>query len=168
MDIMNVQTAKIVWLRALILSTFAISVLMVLAEPLSAADAGTLLKPENVSPLLGGTPSFTSTPQGMTGTWTGSNPKRKLLVLTYKNSRVPGEFAFMGANKNAQAKGNSKFSDESGIGDKAFSVQESFGVVFMVLKNGRLLQLQYWTGGEGTAQDVTELRPVVKKAVAAF
>ena len=165
---MNIQTAKIVWRRALLLSTLAISVLMVLAEPLLAIDAGALLKPENVAPLLGGTPSFTSTPQGMTCTWTGAKAKRKLLVLTYKNSRVPGEFAFMGAQKNAQGKGNNKFSNEAGIGDKAFSVQESFGVVFMVLKNGRLLQLQYWTGGEGTSQDVAELRPVVKKAVAAF
>jgi hypothetical protein len=40
--------------------------------------------------------------------------------------------------------------------------------VFVVLKRGRLLQLQYWTGGKGTSQDVAALRPIVRKAVAAF
>jgi hypothetical protein len=44
----------------------------------------------------------------------------------------------------------------------------SFGAVFVVLKKGRLLQLQYWTGSQGTSQDVAALRPVVQKAVAAF
>ena len=34
----------------------------------------------------------------------------------------------------------------------------SFGAVFVVLKQGRLLQLQYWTGKQGTAQDVAALQ----------
>ena len=74
----------------------------------------------------------------------------------------------MGARQGAQRDGGAKLADESGIGDKAFSGQVSFGAVFVVLKQGRLLQLQYWTGKQGTAQDVAALRPVVRKAVAAF
>ena len=74
----------------------------------------------------------------------------------------------MGARQGAQAQEGAKVSDETGIGDKAFSSQVSFGAVFMVLKQGRMLQLQYWTGGKGTSQDVAALRPLVKKAVAAF
>jgi hypothetical protein len=165
---MNVQTAKNAWFQALIISIFALSLVILRVLPLEAADAGSLLKPEHVAPLLGGTPKYTLTPKGQTCTWTGAIPNRKLILLTYKDTRVPVEFAYMGAHKNAQEKGNNKFSDESGIGDKAFSVQESFGTVFMVLKNGRMLQFQYWTGGEGTLQDVADLKPIVKKAVSAF
>jgi hypothetical protein len=74
----------------------------------------------------------------------------------------------MGARQNAQSDKDVKMSDETGIGDKAFSAQASFGAFFMVLKQGRVLQLQYLTGSQGTIQDVTALRAVVKKAVAAF
>jgi hypothetical protein len=61
-----------------------------------------------------------------------------------------------------------KVSDETGIGDRAFSGEVSFGAIFVVLKQGRLLQLQYWTGSQGTSQDVAALRSVAQKAVAAF
>ena len=63
---------------------------------------------------------------------------------------------------------DAKVSDETGVGDRAFSGQVSFGAIFVVLKQGRLLQLQYWTGNQGTGEDVAALRPLVKKAVAAF
>jgi hypothetical protein len=43
-----------------------------------------------------------------------------------------------------------------------------FGEVFVVLKQDRLLQLQYWTVIQGTSQDVTAVRSVGHKAVAAF
>ena len=42
------------------------------------------------------------------------------------------------------------------------------GATFIVLKKSRMLQVQYWTGARGTSQDVAALRPVVRKAVAAF
>jgi hypothetical protein len=41
-------------------------------------------------------------------------------------------------------------------------------VALMMLKQGRLLQLQYWTGAAGTAKDLDALRPVAKKAITAF
>jgi hypothetical protein len=74
----------------------------------------------------------------------------------------------MGARMGAQREQDAKVSDEDGLGDKAFSGQVSFGVVFVVLKQGRLLQIQYWTGSQGTSQDVAALRPVVQKVVTAF
>jgi hypothetical protein len=168
---MNSQAVKMTWPRPLILVAFAIAFLLLQTGPLPAqADACALLKAADVAPLLGGAPTHTGSPQGQTCTWVGAMAKRKLLVLTYKNSKAPGEFAFMGARQGAQAQADDgvKVNDESGIGDKAFSAQESFGAVFMVLKQGRLLQLQYWTGGMGTTQDVAALRAVVKKAVAGF
>jgi len=36
------------------------------------------------------------------------------------------------------------------------------------MKQGRMFQLQYMTGAAGTAKDVEALRPVAKKAAAAF
>jgi hypothetical protein len=165
---MNVQT-KIAWPRVFILGALALVVLMPHPEPLPAStDACGLLKAVDVAPLLGGTPANTPSPEGMVCTWKGADAKRKLLLITYKNKGVPGEFAFMGARQSAQADEGAKLSDETGIGDKAFSVQTSFGGVFIALKQGRMIQLQYWTGAPGTTQDIAALRPVVKKAVAAF
>jgi len=166
---MNFHTAGVVWPRAVILGTLALIVLMVHPEPLPAqADACALLKAGDVAALLGGTPTSKATPEGQACTWTGAVAGRKLIVLTYKNRGVPADAAFMGARKGAQASENAKVSDETGIGDGAFSSQVSFGAVFVVLKQGRLLQLQYWTGSQGTSQDVAALRPVVQKADAAF
>ena len=165
---MNANKATIVRQRVFILGVLTLAAWLLAPGPLAAkTDACALLKAADVAPLLGGTPTNTTTPEKMTCTWTGSNAKRKLLILTYKEM-VPGNVMFMGARQGAQGQEGAKVSDESGIGDKAFSVQESFGVVFMVLKQGRVLQLQYWTGGQGTSQDVAALKPVVKKAVAAF
>ncbi len=166
---MNSLTSETLRFRALILGALALAVLMLRPQPLPAqTDACALLKAGDVAALLGGTPTSKASPEGRACTWTGAVAERKLLVLTYKNSGVPGEAAFMGAHRGAQAGENAKVSDEAGLGDRAFSVQASFGAVFVVLKQGRLLQLQYWTGGQGTSQDVAALRPIVQKAVAAF
>ena len=54
------------------------------------------------------------------------------------------------------------------LGGKAFASLTSFGVAMVFLKEGRLMQMQYYTGGEGTAKDLEALRPVAKKAVAGF
>lgn len=166
---MNSHTGEIVWRRAFMLGALAFAALMVHPKPLPAqADACALLKADDVASLLGGTPTHTATPEGQACTWIGANAGHKLIVLTYKNRGVPGDAAFMGARKSAQADEDARVNDETGIGDRAFSGQVSFGTVFVVLKQGRLLQLQYWTGSQGTSEDVAALRPVVQKAVAAF
>jgi hypothetical protein len=166
---MNTHTARIAWPGVFIFLAVALGVLMVHPKPLPAqTNACTLLKAGDVAPLLGGTATPAASPEKMVCTWTGANAKHKLLVITYKNRGVPGEAAFMGARRGAQEDKDVKTIDETGIGERAFSAQASFGAFFIVLKNGRLLQLQYWTGRQGTGLDVTALRPIVKKAVAAF
>jgi len=165
---MNQNNEKIARHHVFILWALALAVWLLAPGLLPAqTNACALLKAADVAPLLGGTPTNTTTPKGMTCTWTGSNAKRKLIILTYED-RIPGSVMFMGARQGAGADGKKMVSDETGIGDKAFSVQESFGVIFIVLKQGRVLQLQYLTGGQATSQDVAALRPLMKKAVAAF
>ena len=134
----------------------------------AATNAASLLKAGDVAGLLGGTPTVKATPAGKTCTWTGTKPGHRLLILSAELKGVPPEAAFMGARKNAQAMEDSKISDESGLGERAFSGEVSFGAVFLILKQGRMLQLQYWTGGHGTSQDVAALRPLARKAAAAF
>jgi len=167
---MKSHTAEIALPRAFILGALALAIMLLQPGPLPAqTDACALLKAGDVAPLLGGTATPTATPEGGACTWIGATAGRKLIVLTYKNlGGVPGEGAFMGARMGAQADEDAKVSDETGIGDRAFSGQVSFGAVFVVLKQGRLLQLQYWTGSQGTIQDIAALRPLALKAVAAF
>jgi len=166
---MKSLTVRTFRLHAMILGALALAALMLAPQPLPAqTNACALLKAGDVAALLGGTPTSKATPAGQACTWTGSAAGRKLIVLTYKNTGVPGETAFMGARSGAQASEDAIVSDEAGLGDRAFSGQVSFGAVFVVLKQGRLLQVQYWTGVQGTSRDVAALRPVVKKAVAAF
>jgi hypothetical protein len=129
------------------------------------ADACALLNSADLTTLLGGM----ATAKGNAGggcNWTASGSKRKLLAINYKNhAGFPSEQMYMGARQNAHG----KVTDESGIGDKAFSVMPGSGLVVMIMiKHGRMLQLQYWTGTPETAKDLDTLRPVAKKAIAAF
>jgi hypothetical protein len=166
---MNFLYSRKAGLRVMIFGALAMAAMLALPGLLPAqTDACALVKAGDAAALLGGTPVSKSTPGGGACTWTGAVAGHKLLILTYKNTGVPGEAAYMGAHQGAQAADNAKVSDEVGLGDKAFSSTTSFGAVFVVLKRGRLLQIQYWTGGPGTSQDVAALRPVVQKAVAAF
>jgi hypothetical protein len=156
------------------LMCLALSGLLVFSNSMNARsgtavpDACDLLKVSDVTPLLGGTPVSQGSPGGQVCTWKGADPKRKLMVITYRAEGPGAEAAFGGARHGAQADAEAKVSDETGIGDQAFSAQVSFGAIFVVLKKGRLLQLQYWTGDRGTSQDLEALRPVAMKAVAAF
>ena len=51
---------------------------------------------------------------------------------------------------------------------QAFSQLTSYGAQLMVLKTGRVLQLQYSTSKRGTNADLAALRGVAKKAIVAF
>ena len=166
---MNILISRKNGLQVLIFGALALAAILALPGLLPAqTDACALVKAGDAAALLGGTATSKPTPGGQTCTWTGSASGRKLMILTYKNTRVPGETAFMGAQQGAQADQDDKISNEGGLGDKAFSVTTSFGAIFVVLKQGRLLQLQYMTGSRGTSQDIAALRPIVQKAVAAF
>ena len=132
---------------------------------LAQADKCGFVKAADVAALLGG--PVVPTKPGNSCAWklTGSN--RRLLVLVYSN-QIPGPMAFSGARQQAGTEGGDKVKDEAGIGDKAFSITASFGAAFIMLKQGRMLQTQFWTGAEGTEKDRDLLRIMVRKAVAAF
>ena len=158
--------AAIPRLRTSLAAGLLLTALVVAPRPLSAqADGCALVKAADVAVLLGGTPAATP---GAGCVWKLPGSNRKLMVITYKNARVPGEMAYTGARKGAERDADSKVIDENGIGDKAFSITPSFGAAFVMLKGGRMLQLQFWTGAQGTAKDRDALRVVARKAIAAF
>lgn len=125
-------------------------------------DACALLKPADLTTLLGGTAIATNNRGNCS--WTASGSKRKLIAIKYKYTGPTAEMAFAGARQNALG----KVTAEPGLGDKAFASQESFGVVLMMLKQGRLLQLMYMTEAPGTTKGLDALLPVAKKAIAAY
>ncbi len=130
------------------------------------SDACALLKPGDVTALLGGTPTASSNVTACRWTSTGSNKK---LIVAKINMKTPGkiDMAYAGARQNAAQVG--KVSDESGLGDKAFSVVGKSGFIsLMIIKQGRMLQLQYMTEQSGSAKDLGALRTVAKKAVESF
>jgi hypothetical protein len=134
----------------------------------SNSDACTWLKPSDLSALFGGTPISKS--NGSSCRWTASASNKTLIVanVTPKNTYgAPMQVIFASAQKNAHDTG--KVTNESGLGDKAFSVVSDSGmVVLMIIRHDRLLQLQYVTGSSATAKDVDELMPIAKKAIVAF
>ena len=149
-------------LKALLAIVGAIGAL--LAAP-AHADVCGLVKAADVAALLGGTP--TPSPQGNSCVWGVAASRRTLGVLTPSNS-VPGEMRFAAVRKGTERDAASKFADENGLGDKAFSSTPSFGAVFVMLKGGRVLQLQYLSGAPGTPKDRDALRVVARKAIASF
>jgi hypothetical protein len=153
---------------ALLFGGIVLGLLLFSALPLQAeSDGCALLKPADLTTLLGGTPI--ANPNAGACSWTVSGSTRKLIAakLKLRTAGLTAEMAFAAARQGA-AKGGKVVTEEAGLGDKAFASLESFGVALVILKQGRLLQIQYWTGGPGTAKDLGALRPVAKKAIAAF
>jgi hypothetical protein len=151
---------------ALLLGGLVLGMLLFSTQPLGAeSDGCALLKPSDLTTTLGGTPIASPNPGGCI--WTASGSTKKLVALKYRATGPAAEMAFAGARGNA-GKDGKVVTDEAGLGDKAFTSLESFGVVLVMFKQGRMLQLQYWTGAAGTAKDLQALRPAAKKAIAAF
>lgn len=98
--------------------------------------------------------------------WAAAGSARKLIAAKMMAAGPAAEMAFAGARKAAAKDGT--VTDLAGLGDKAFAVLPSFGVALVMLKQGRVLQLQYWTGAAGAAKDLDALLPVARKAIAAF
>lgn len=134
----------------------------------SNSDACTWLKPSDLTTLLGGTP--TSNSNGSACRWTASGSNKTLMVANVtpkKTYGAPMETVFAGARQNAHNTG--KVTDEAGLGDKAFAVVTDSGLIALtIIKQKRLLQLQYVTRAPATAKDIGALRTVAKKAIAAF
>ena len=150
-----------------LVGSLVLGTLLCSAAPLRAqADSCTLLKSFDLSMLLGG-PTTAKSNAGACS-WTAAGSPKKLLAAAMTGTGPHAEMAYTGARQAAGKEGEVTVTDVPGVGDKAFAVQTSFGVAMYMLKGGRLLQLQYWTGGTGTAKDVAALVPVAKKAIAAF
>ena len=149
-------------LKALLAIVGAIGAL--LAAP-AHADVCGLVKAADVAALLGGTP--TPTLYERQCVWGVAASRRTLGVHIFSNS-MPGEMLFAGARKSFERDAASKFADENGLGDKAFSVTGSTGASFVMLKGGRVMQLQYTAYAPGTPKDRDALRVVARKAIASF
>jgi len=131
------------------------------------SDSCALLKPADLAMLLGG--KVVATKNAGACSWTASGSKKKLIAAQVKQvAGVPVEMAFMGTRQGAASGGKGKVTDETGLGDKAFSVKRPSLVALYVLKHGRMIELQYITGTSVTAMEMGEFRSVAKKAIAAF
>jgi hypothetical protein len=138
------------------------------ATAASNSDACALLQSSDLSALLGGTPISNS--NGSACRWTASGSKKTLMVANVTPNNTYGasmEAIFASARQNAHSTG--KVTDESELGDKAFAVVTDSGLVALtIIKQKRLLQLQYVNGVTVTAKDIGALRSVAKKAIGAF
>lgn len=128
------------------------------------SDICALLTPDDLTTLLGGTPIAKPGADGCN--WTAPGSTKKLIAVKFPNEGMSSEMAFSTARKNAVKSG--PVNKEDGIGDNAFSRLGKVGVVMMMIKNGRLIQMQYRTEAPGTPKDLDLLRPVAKKVIAAF
>jgi len=151
----------------------ALGIMVLLAaSDLTAAEANlcSLLAPADVMPLLGVAQSGTLGASGLTCIWgdmSGMGGKRGLMI------QAPSVHGGAAAAYNAvHAKETKNYptqtKNEPGIGDQAFSALKNYGVMIMVLKNDRVLQLQYSISKGGSDSDLVALREVTRKAVAAF
>ena len=138
------------------------------AEPTAPTEAKSascaLLKPADLTTLLG--EAAEAKPTGDACSWTVSGSTNKLNILKYKNSGMAAEMAFAGARKNAAKNGT--VISQRGLGDNAFALMQPVGVVLLAIKNGQMVQLQYWSGKAGTDKDLEALVTVAKKAIEGF
>jgi len=128
------------------------------------SDICTLLTPDDLTTLLGGTPIAKTGADACN--WTASGSTNKLIAVKFPNKGMESEMAFSTARKNAVKSG--PVTKEEGIGDNAFSRLGQVGVVLVMIKQGNLIQMQYRTEAPGTPKDLDLLRPVAKKVIAAF
>lgn len=167
---MNKQaTIPRVFLRLL----YACSISLIMGFGLSTATAAQnqnacgVLNTADLTVLLGG--AVTAKQNSAGGClWTATGSNRKLTAARMHASGAAAEMAFMGARQNAHSTGG-KVIDESGVGEKAFSVTHSDGlIVVIMLKQGHVLQLQYQAKSAPEVKDLSELRVVAKKAAVAM
>jgi len=129
------------------------------------AEACALLKAADLKPLFGRKPVAKGNESSCL--WTASGSKKNLTVVTYKKIvGAPTDIGFESALRSAVKRG--QVNNEHGLGDKAFASIEPSGVTLVILKQGRLLQLQYRTEAAGTTKDIEALRPLAKKALVAY
>jgi hypothetical protein len=151
--------------RTRLFTALAMIALSGASQPLWAqANACALLTPAAVSSLLGG--ATTAKPAGTGCSWSAGT--KKLAAIVYASGGPPAAMMFAGARNAASHGGADAVVNESGLGEQAFSTLTSFGVALIMLKQGRILQLQYYSGAAGTDKDAAALRAVAKQAITAF
>jgi hypothetical protein len=135
----------------------------------SASKACGLLTPADVKPLLGAAkqPKPIEAVNGCTWGGAGSGPPNNFaLMITAPASSTAAEYQQI---KAMELKNHpDRVSKEPGLGGEAFGEITSYGARIVVLKGGRMLQIQFTTGKKGTAAQLDALRAVAKKATAAF
>ena len=135
------------------------------------ADECALITPADAAPILGGEKKAHTLGPGVGCTWGGAGSggvnNHSVMILTPQETASPAGKRFASDERNALAHPE-KARLEHGLGDKAYSQLASYGVKIVILKGGRILQLQFVTGKPGTAEQLVLLREVAKKAAARF
>jgi hypothetical protein len=129
-----------------------------------------LLANADVAPLIGAAQPGKPDASGATCMWGdmgGVGGKVGVMIQTPPLG-ARADAAFKANRDRALKNAPAQTKDEPGIGEQAFSQLTSYGAQIMVLKMGRVLQLQYSTSKRGTAADLAALRGVAKKAIVAF
>ena len=138
------------------------------SAPGAAYDACKLLTVVDVTPVLGDGATSQLTQGGQTCTFRSADGKRKMFVRTPESTRSTPEATFTQYKTGPHHEYT--IADESGIGDQAVSAITPFGVEIMALKQSRILYFQDYAayGTKGSAAMLNQLRPIAKKAAAAF
>jgi hypothetical protein len=123
-----------------------------------------LLKPEDLTKLMGSKP--VAKQNKTTCTWTITGKPNTLAATKFPGTGMAAEMAFEKARNNVAKKGT--VIDVYGVGDRSFASTGTFGVVALIIQQGKLLQLKYTSGAPGSDKDIEALKPVAVKAIAAF
>jgi hypothetical protein len=146
------------------LFAFAVHAETAAPQPAATHGACALLKPEDLTKLLGSAPSYISKKGACT--WSVSGSPKKLITTKFPEEGMAAEMAYYNAEKNASKGG--PVVTLKGLGDRGFARLNKIGVVMITIKNGKLLQLIYAPGAAGTEKDIDALKPVALKAIATF
>jgi len=141
---------------------------MSMAHAASAAPETTgtcaLLQPEDLVSALGA--QATATLKGVSCKWTSSDNSKKVVITHSPQNKMSANMSFSQAKRKFSSAPT--FSDEKGIGDKAFSILRPKAVVMITFVHGNLFQFLYKTGKATTSEDLKALRPIARKINAKF
>jgi hypothetical protein len=148
-----------------------ISILVVLGTfSAPQSDLCKLLAPADVAALLGG-PRDPKPIANFGCTWAGIGPAHKeasVLITVPELTEDQAKSAFKQNETTQQKDARRHTRKETGLGDAAFSGLPSYGVIVEIMKDGRLLKVQYNTNAWGTEAQRTAVLAVAKKAAAKF
>ena len=131
-------------------------------------DACKLLTIADVTPILGDGATQQLTQGGQNCEFRSADKKHKLFVRTPESTRTEPEVTFK--NYRTGPHHDYKIADEKDLGDEAVSAITPSGVEIMALKQHRILYIQDYAGygTKGSSDMLDKLRPIAKKAAAAF